>query len=111
MKTEAAAAKSKKQNVAEEEDKNPTPCLRGVGPGVMRWGGPGGAGVGGLAGDEVFPHEGIWVWWGENVLVKDVEKGGVVDLVVNAKMHDELVVRGEGLECERAEPCEGVGSL
>ena len=64
-----------------------------------------------MAGDVVFPHEGIWVWWGENVLVKDVEKGGVVDLVMNAKMYDELLARGESLECERVEPCEGVGSL
>ena len=40
-----------------------------------------------------------------------MEKGGVADLVVNAKMHDELVARGESLEYERAEPCKGVGSL
>ena len=40
-----------------------------------------------------------------------MEQGRVVDLVVDAKMYDELVTRGEGLECKRAEPCEGVGPL
>ena len=47
---------------------------------------------------------------GESV-VKDVEKSGVGDLVVDAKVNDELVARGKGLEFERTEPGEGVGSL
>ena len=46
----------------------------------------------------------------EEVVVHDMKQGGVVELIVDAKMNDELVVRGEGLECERAEPCEGVRS-
>ena len=45
------------------------------------------------------------------MVVHDVMQGGVVDLIVDAKMNDELVVRGDGLECERAEPGEGVRSL
>ena len=48
--------------------------------------------------------------WGES-LVEDAEKSGVGDLVVDAKVYDELVARGEGLEYERTEPGEGVGSL
>ena len=47
---------------------------------------------------------------GKKVVVHNVMQGGVVDLIVDAKMHDELVVRGEGLQCKRAEPCEGVRS-
>ena len=44
-------------------------------------------------------------------MVKDVEKSGVGDLVVDAKVYDELVARGKGLEYERTELGEGVGSL
>ena len=35
----------------------------------------------------------------------------MVELVVDAKMYGELVTKGEGLECKRAEPCERVGLL
>ena len=38
------------------------------------------------------------------MVVHDVMQGGVVDLIVDAKVNDELVMRGDGLECERAEP-------
>ena len=48
---------------------------------------------------------------GEKVVVHDVIQGGVVDLIVDSKMKDELVIGGDGLECERSEPCEGVWSL
>ena len=49
------------------------------------------------------------MWGGKKVVVHDVMQGGVVDLIVDAKMNDELVMRGEGLECERAEPGGGSG--
>ena len=44
-------------------------------------------------------------------MVKDGEKSGVGDLVVDAKVYDELVARGKSLENERTEPCKGIGSL
>ena len=40
-----------------------------------------------------------------------MKQGGVVDLLVDAKMNDELVMREDGLEYERAEPGGGVRSL
>ena len=37
------------------------------------------------------------MWWRKEVVVHEVMKGGVVVLVVDAKVDDELMMRGDGL--------------
>ncbi len=51
------------------------------------------------------------MWWRKEVVVHEVMKGGVVVLVVDAKVNDELMMRGDGLKGKGVNPSEGVGSL
>ena len=51
------------------------------------------------------------MWWRKEVVVHEVMKGGVVVLVVDAKMNDELMMRGDGLKGKGVNPGEGVWSL
>ena len=73
------------------------PCLCGVGPDVVRWGGPSGAGVGGLAGNVGFFWERGRMWGREGVVLCELMVSSIVIVVVDAKVDNELVMRGSGL--------------
>ena len=51
------------------------------------------------------------MWWQKEVVLHEVMKGAVVVLVVDAKMNDELMTRGDGLKGKGVNPGEGVWSL
>ena len=54
-------------------------------------------GVGGLAGDVEFLSERDRVWGREEVVLSEQVGGGVVVVVVDAKVNNELVMRGSVL--------------
>ena len=64
----------------------------------------GGAGVCGLTWNSLSMNEGKWVGRGKKVVLgKEMEKG-VVTVVVDAKVNQELVVWRVGVKKERVEP-------
>ena len=50
-----------------------------------------------MAGNVEFLQEQDGMWWREEVVVREVMKGGAVVMVVDAEVNNELVVRGDGL--------------
>ena len=52
------------------------------------------ADVCGMAGRGVFPSESGWVWKGEEVLMQHCLESGIVAVVVDAKVNNESVLRG-----------------
>ena len=56
-----------------------------------------GAGVGGLAGNVEFLQEQGRMWGREEVVMCELMKSGVVVVVVDAEVNNELVMRGNGL--------------
>ena len=82
--------------------------------GVRWWGGgggPRGAGVGGLTGDAELLQERDRVWRGEKIVWSEQLGGGVIIVIMDTEVNDELMIRGGELKSEGVEPGERVWSL